>query len=343
MKQNISNLKKQVADFKIREKELILDLEKEVKNPKLNLKIASSLIETRIKLKSLEINIYLQENNPSLLKRKKNKKGVWGFNNWPLSMVYKSIIIENPYDNGYAVVKYNNNELEEAMECVNILSFFYNRHFFINEDFSENDLAVYEYIILSQEDGSEIDCFKEIFKTKYNEFCVIPESKYPELFALYNSALRQVDPFAKCIFLYRIIEFYQQEIIKEKFNTETIFNKLIVEVNKYKFVPIWIFDYKKNDYYNQITKFKKKFRYTLHDFKVNKKIDLYKFVYNQSRCGVAHGRPKINKIVYHSKNNIEKIKKANIILMLLSRLIIEKMENSIKAEVNEGKPENKYQ
>lgn len=336
---NIADLRKNLRSLQAMSSGLILDIKKIKGLNELKSRKQLELAGVAFRMSVLERHIYLHDHYPALLKPKKNSREIVGFDNWPLTTAYGSIVIDNPFDAGWAVIRYNTKDIKDAFQCVDILSFFYNKHFFINEDFSKEELEMYDFIIMSQEDGSEIECFKEIFKTKIHEFSVIPKSNYPELFGLYNSALRQVDVFAKCIFLFRIIEFYHCNILKSKGTREKAFNKLLLKVDDHKFTPIWIADYKNKKYYNLINNKKVEFKKILSYLKKDE--NPYNFVYQISRCGVAHGGDK-KRIIYHSKENIDKIRKANIVLMLLSRLIIEENEVNIINEVNLVRPKFKY-
>ncbi|MBE6823104.1 MAG: hypothetical protein E7518_08430 [Ruminococcaceae bacterium] len=136
--------------------------------------------------------------------------------------------------------------------------------------------------------------------------------------SLYATALRQLDPLSEFLCYYRIIEFITGD------NGKNWIEANITRINNYNFGFLELRNI------NSLNSKRKTNLFSIYRRKamiqinnINKKYPgkLTHYLYNQNRCGVAHGKDNI--IEYDFNYNVTEISKDNYIMKLLSRLSIE--------------------
>lgn len=322
------NKKLNLNDLKSRK----LKLEKKISLLKKQVLKNEELTSNVIELDHIKDQIFFTKNCPKILEKKQNRNRVINFCLFDKIIIYKEVFIRH-YESKITCIEYNNNEIDQAFALTDILSFIFLRSFFINENFNDKEYAYFQdmsnfYFY------NNINFWNETKLESLKDKTFIAKLKYPELLSLYHSAQKQIDPFAKCIFLYRIIEYDYNNIKKfsknrnKKDGNNNDKNKYMKNIIKksllHKFFPLY---YRINifDKYNLITKWKIKARCY---FKKNSAEGLYELIYKTGRCGIAHGNHK-NKIMYHTKENYKLVEYINVFLELISRYIIETEETDL--------------
>lgn len=134
---------------------------------------------------------------------------------------------------------------------------------------------------------------------------------------LYSTSLRQLDPLNEYLNYYRILESTVQNNAKEwiEKSLNRIFNFPIVAVN-----VIDGLTRRKTDLY-KLYRRKAKVRLSLLMKKYGNEKSIAEYLYNENRCGIAHGKSKIRKSDF--SEDYFSIVKDNSLLKLLARLAIE--------------------
>ncbi|MDB5263362.1 MAG: hypothetical protein JWQ14_2645 [Adhaeribacter sp.] len=83
---------------------------------------------------------------------------------------------------------------------------------------------------------------------KETDFTLLPEANHLELFHLYHSSLKQIEPLPRCVFLFRIVEYGKNYHYQPKFKPTNIELKDVVEYYykqalEHKFIPLFFLDY----------------------------------------------------------------------------------------------------
>lgn len=130
---------------------------------------------------------------------------------------------------------------------------------------------------------------------------------------LYSSALRQGDPLAEYLNYYRIIESISKNNGKEWINDN------INRIKAYNFPKVVIrgFDRETQDNLFRIYKTRALQRLNFLEEKLTNN-ELNKYLYNDNRCGIAHGKRNIKQ--YDFDENVKTIAKDNYVLKLLTRI-----------------------
>lgn len=134
---------------------------------------------------------------------------------------------------------------------------------------------------------------------------------------LYSTSLRQLDPLNEYLNYYRILESTNQNNAKEwiEHSLSRIFSFPIEAVN--------VIDWRtrrKSDLY-KIYRLRAKVRLTFLKKKFGNEKSIAKYLYNENRCGIAHGKSRIRKSDFN--DDYFSILKDNYVLKLLARLAIE--------------------
>lgn len=154
-----------------------------------------------------------------------------------------------------------------------------------------------------------------IWRIKEDEILKIPENilnKKTEL-ELYSMALKQTDLFAEFLFYYRVIERVSQN------NGKNWIKNNIDKIKDYPFGKIEIHD--DNEIKNLLESYREKALEQLKNLDMEN-IEIDKYLYENLRCGIAHGKKDDVKREYDAKS-INKILNDLYIMKLLARIAIE--------------------
>lgn len=290
------------------------------------------------------------------------------------SIIYKDIIISN-IRFGNSVLYKDESQKKDKNDLLNILAFLQAYPNFIltkNKYYNEKLSIIYDQFDLidlltltskrffTKPKGEFRSVSTPILKLyKKTNFTILPNIEMPELFNLYHSSLKQIEPLPRCIFLFRIVEYcknyhYQQLFKPKSSNLEDVIEYYYEEAIKHKFIPLYFLDYgtylnsktgditkkRKAQYRNLIVELKKKAKeiskyWRTHKFLQSK--SLGQIIYNHGRNPVTHGGDGKHNINYDYDNKYKHINDVNVFLELIARYLIEIHNPELKNIVHRQK------
>lgn len=251
------------------------------------------------------------------------------------AFIYEGIILQVNYGEHNNIISYQKNKEIESQTLVDTLGYLLNRPLYIyrnNEKLNEYISTLYDHIatnIFSFE-------FRSVkFKSKYNHIRV-PKINHPILLSLYHTAIKQPEPFGKCIFLFRLIEYaYRQTTFDTAKPTGRGYMPLYVEylLNAslvHNFLPCHkLTAYTKGkgrNYYSNLKVRCKKIR----DDILRKGSQVGAEVYIYGRCALAHGNDPTNLVLHDYESNFAKITEINLLLELIASYLIERENQDLR-------------
>ena len=235
-------------------------------------------------------------------------------------------------------IYFRRGEQDDAEELLDILAFLKHKPFFIYTDNEvlNDDLSMIYETISSTDYSLRSDCGGVPLKEDgIFERLSIYGIEYPVLLALYNTVMKQPEPLARCVFLFRIIEnvfgntnycpVVPVHLGNGKNDYKTYIENLFVAAMRHYFMPLVCWNYRdlaRRSYFNMIVKWKRKAK-TIQEKFANHNIRLGEEVYKVGRCGVAHARPNDFHILHDYSNDYKRVGDINIILYLVCRYLIE--------------------
>lgn len=185
----------------------------------------------------------------------------------------------------------------------------------------------------------------------------IPDLKHETVFELYHASLKQFEPMPRCVFLYRVFEYgaknhYQKLTHPEKYDPKDAIEYYISKIFAYRYVPLYYIYYgkikvdkdnstvevvKKSTCVNYTTRLKKEahsifFEWSNHNFLQNKRLG--EIIYSTGRNASAHASGGRADAKYDYGLKYQHINNVNIILELIARYIVEKLNPGIKKLVD---------
>ena len=290
-------------------------------------------------------------------------------------IIYKDIYIKE--DMHYKLLFYNNNtNNQDKIDLVNILAFLYCKPMFIylgNINYSKKLANIYEECnemetlrmrnknYLRNDYGSynlqqKVPILKNDKRLSAIKINDINDEEILELFELYNSSLKQVEPLPKCVFLYRVFEkasniHYKKVIMPkdEKYFPKDALNYYYNIAKKHRFVPIYYFDndwdrnvddnQRKPKLNNLMVEFKKEANKIEKQWKKSSYLSdktIGDIIYAKGRCLAAHGGSNFNSKYDYSKSYLH-INDINIFLQIICRYLIEMLVPDLKGYVMTSK------
>lgn len=289
-------------------------------------------------------------------------------------IIYKDVCI-NKSRYGSSVLTKDESHDNDKISLLNILAFLQASPNFLltkNQSYNEKLTTIYnEFDILDLITLTSSKFFSTpkskfrslstpIFKLqKETNFTIIPEVNDLELFHLYHSSLKQIEPLPRCVFLFRMVEYGKNYHYQPTFKPKNIELKDIIEYYyskaiKHKFIPLFFLDYgsdwdlkadamikrRKKQYLNLLTELKKKSKQILKKWDNNPYLrskSLGEIIYNTGRNTVAHGGNGRQNINYDYANKYKHINDVNVFLELISRYLIEIHNPKLKSIVHKQK------
>jgi len=187
-----------------------------------------------------------------------------------------------------------------------------------------------------------------IFKANSKNYVSFKKLSDPRLLALYHASLFQKDIAAKCVFLFRIIEYIKYNCNPNKLSFQKLIENYYSEAIRYRFQPIFgkkmYFkdgEFQKNDkeFSNYFQLLKKEAKKIYIELKI--KYPQYNFgdiIYKVGRCSVSHGKYNDEPVSLHNfEKDLLEINDINIILELIARYSIEKNNPQLKNKIETRK------
>jgi hypothetical protein len=290
------------------------------------------------------------------------------------SIIYKDINIASTRY-GSSIISKDKSQKKDKNNLLNILSFLQASPNFLltnNKHYNDKLSTIYnEFDILDLLTLTSKRFFnnpKEEFRSistpilklyKNTNYTILPEVNKEELFNLYHSSLKQIEPLPRCVFLFRIVEYAKNYHYQQLFKSGEVDLKEVIEyyyekLVKHKFIPIYFLDYgsnkdpetgsmtkkRKTQYRNLMTELKKKSKELIkywqnHNYLKSK--SLGEIIYNTGRNTVAHGGNGKQNINYDYDNKYKHINDVNVFLELIARYIIEINNPKLKDIVHRQK------
>lgn len=262
---------------------------------------------------------------------------------------------------------YNENTLEKTKRAIlNILAYLNSEPFFYfteNPTFNRKIDELYKHfdlmdmVRLRKNDyfSSRVDepfhIESPIIKTKNGfKFIEIKDVQHEIMFELYHASLKQFESLPRCVFLYRAFEYginhYYNPLYKpENSNPEKALNNLFNLAMNHTYMPLYYIDFgtylsddgeitkkRKVAYRNFILKLKNEARaivneWSQHPYLADKTVGY--IIYQTGRNASAHGGAGDYSARYDYSQNYKHINDINIILELIVRYLIEKMNPHI--------------
>lgn len=279
---------------------------------------------------------------------------------------YKDVYICNKEK--YAAMFYNENTLDETKRAIlNILAYlnaepyFYfkeNPHFNKKLDVLYRQFDIMNMIRLRKKNyfDSRVEepyyIETPILKTKKGfNFIEIKPVQYEMIFELYHASLKQFESLPRCVFLYRAFEYGNSFYYNKIYNPPATrpgdtLNKLYDLAMNHKFMPLYYIDFGHYTIENNREIIKKR-NPAFRNFILNLKLEADKIlkewsshpylhnktvgeiIYKTGRNASAHGGAEKHNAIYDYENNYCHINDVNIILELIVRYLIEKMNPHI--------------
>ncbi|NPE30874.1 hypothetical protein HNV12_23555 [Methanococcoides sp. SA1] len=257
----------------------------------------------------------------------------------PLSFIYNNVRI---YHNDHIpIILYDKEDKQDAEYLVDYISFIHHKPTFILTGDEKLD-SYLENLYLNSITFDEWELFSPLKSD--DEVIHLKEINCPMVLALYNTAMKQPEPLSRCIFLFRIIEYYNSNVINENRNNLTnCIQSLYEECLSHEFIPIILMDsVYRSEYENNCIE--KKVKNVIDEWKLQSQQtndiwitndeNLAKNIYKRARCGIAHGND-LNSLILHDYSNDYKfIKEVNCFLELITRYIIESKNPHFKEYIN---------
>lgn len=288
-------------------------------------------------------------------------------------IIYKEIYIAEEMH--YKLLFYNNNtNHQDKTNFINILAFIYCKPMFLylgNINYSNKLESIYSECdimeslrlrnkkYLREDYGSftlnqKVPILKEDKRLRVTILKEIKNEHILELFELYNSSLKQVEPLPRCVFLYRVFEkgvnIHYKSIVKPtKYVPNDALNFYYERAMKHRFIPVYYFDngwdkYRKSEqdvrqrnpklknFMIELKKESKKIKNEWSKATHLKNKSIGDIIYEKGRCLVAHGGGNFNSKYDYSKSYLH-INDINIFLELICRYIIEIIVPDLKKYV----------
>lgn len=289
-------------------------------------------------------------------------------------IIYKNVSIGNT--SHYSSVLYkDDSQYNEVIDLINILAFLQASPNFLLSDskfYNEKLTNLYSQFdildLLTLSSNKFFKTSKEPFRSiatpilklyRNTDYTIIPNGNHIELFHLYHSSLKQIEPLPRCVFLFRIIEYGKNYHYSPKFKPEKLEFKKVIEyyyskVLEHTFIPLYFLDYgttwnpekdkmvrkRKTQYLNLLTELKRKSKEILKNWEKHhylKSKSLGEIIYNTGRNTVAHGGNGNQNINYDYANKYKHINDVNIFLELIARYLIEIHNPELKKIVHKRK------
>lgn len=245
---------------------------------------------------------------------------------WPINVEYSGVLLSSPCDNENSIIYYNTEEKEQVFELVDLLAFSTHTPLFLetnNKNLSDKLVYLYEGPIY------EDSCLNLVRDWLDNDILISDRVSIPLLLSLYNSALKQPEPLAKCIFLFRVIEYYYENFLtsdtKPRYISDYI-NNLFIEVQSHDFQPLLVEGNRSNKQNYDVIKKWIKYVSTVYGKKteVDLNYNLGKEIYFIGRCGSAHAKGG-KEVILRQENprDYAQAKEFNVFLELMCRYLIE--------------------
>lgn len=252
---------------------------------------------------------------------------------WPADINYFGVEIISPYDNEPSLIHFFKKNKSDAYQLVDLLAYITHTPLFIetdNKKLNDRLCELYEQNIFEEE-------FFNFWSDVSDNITIKHRINHPLAFSLYNTALKQPEPLAKCVFLFRVLEFFYSNALKHKQNEdrEQYINRIFNDAIKFKFNPLFKVKYNKktnkNEKSNLINLWKRNVKRYLSQYQINNPhFSLGYEVYHIGRCGSGHGN-NINDIIrQEDTGDYKRIKKINIFLEIITRYLIELKNPKIK-------------
>lgn len=280
---------------------------------------------------------------------------------------YKDVFICNK-ESHHMGVYYNENTLEETKRAIlNILAylsaepfFYFTKNFTFNRKIDDlyKQFDLMDMIRLRKKDyfSSQVDepfhIESPILKTKNGfNFIEVKDVQHEMIFELYHASLKQFESLPRCVFLYRAFEYgnnYYFNPIYQPSNAapENALNQLFNLAMNHTYMPLYYADFgsylsedrktviskRKFAYRNFILKLKDEARtieteWGQHPHVSNMTVGA--IIYNTGRNASAHGGAGQHNARYDYSRNYKHINDVNIMLELIVRYLIEKMNPHI--------------
>ncbi len=283
------------------------------------------------------------------------------------TIIYKEISLGNSKF-GSSILYKDESQNADKIDLLNILSFFQASPNFLltkNKSFNEKLAKLYEQFDIldlltltttkyfNDPKGEFRSLSSPIFKLHgKTQFTIFPDIEHRELFNLYHSSLKQIEPLPRCVFLFRIVEYaknyhYQQIFQPSNVDLIDVIEYYYNQMMEHRFIPIYFLDYgsdynhktgelikrRKTQYLNLMVELKKKAKQIVEYWNSHPYLgpkSLGEIIYNTGRNTVAHGGSGNQNINYDYANKYKHINDVNVFLELISRYIIEKTNPKLK-------------
>lgn len=289
-------------------------------------------------------------------------------------IIYKEISIGN-IRHGSSILYRDETQKKDKNDLLNILAFLQACPNFIltnNKYYNEKLTNIYKEFdildLLTLNSNKFFNNPKGEFRTlatpilklyKKTNFTILPDINMPQLFDLYHSSLKQIEPLPRCVFLFRIVEYgknyhYQQLFRPSNIELKDVIEYYYTKVLEHRFIPLYFLDYgsdwssktdtmtkkRKTQYRNLMVELKKKSKelmkyWSNHNY-LNSK-SLGEIIYNTGRNTVAHGGNGNQNINYDYDNKYKHINDVNVFLELIARYLIEIQNPKLKDIVHRQK------
>lgn len=261
---------------------------------------------------------YYKRKYPVIYSKFKYQKQFYSREISPFDFIYDGVVIKSRGNS--SAIFFNSEKKASAETLIDLLAYFFYMPSFIDTSNQKLNLtltSLYE----------NFDLFfhgvANNLKSK-DDVIVIDHINHPILLAFYNTALKQPEPLAKCVFLFRIIEYYNSNILRTGQNVRNCIEPLYSQAINHKFIPLDLIDHyaKARKFYpNQILKWKRKSKIINENWN-SSGVNFGHNIYNIARCGVAHGNNSCV-IMHDYSQNYKFISEVNIFQELICRYIIE--------------------
>jgi hypothetical protein len=262
---------------------------------------------------------YYKREYPIIYSKFKYQKNFYSRDISPFDFIYDGVVIKSRGNS--SAIFFNPEKKGSAETLIDLLAYFFYMPSFIdtsNQKLNSTLTNLYENFDLL------FHGITNNLKSK-DDVVVIDQINHPILLAFYNAALKQPEPLAKCVFLFRIIEYYNTNILQGVRSPKPCIEPLYHQAINHKFIPLDLIPYfgKTKKYYsNQIVKWKSKSKKIFERWNLAR-LDFGENIYNIARCGVAHGNNSCSIIMHDYSQNYKFISEVNIFQELICRYIIE--------------------
>ncbi|SDG94613.1 hypothetical protein [Psychroflexus sediminis] len=286
------------------------------------------------------------------------------------TIIYKEISIGNSKF-GSSILYKDESQNGDKIDLLNMLAFFQVTPNFLltkNKSFNEKLSNLYDQFDIldlltltstkyfNDPKGEFRSLSSPIFKLYRNtKFIIFPDINFRELFNLYHSSLKQIEPLPRCVFLFRIVEYAKNYHYQQIFQTSNLELKDVIEyyyneMLEHRFIPIYFLDYgsdhdhktgelvkrRKTQYLNLMVELKRKSKQIVEYWNTHpylKSKSLGQIIYNTGRNTVAHGGNGNQNINYDYANKYKHINDVNVFLELIARYIIELTNPDLKSVI----------